>query len=768
MEYHHLLVKAQRFSSAEADIEAQEEAKMTSLGAADTTGLTMSPLMPAGDERGSTSRVDEMAFSNIAGVLPSGDRVRFERMLFRATRGNCFVRFSALSGKAVDAFGVPIPKVCFIIFYKSQAIELKIKKICDAFNCNRYDLSLLNHPKELEAIKQSNFKELNDAKTILDKNIESRTRLCAEAAKNLEEWLWIVRREKGTYHTLNLFKNDVATNLLRGRAWVLTSKIPAARAAIHHAHSALNLPNTSMLERVPAGWPTPPTHFEVNKYQVAFQEFVNTYGVPRYKEVNPALFTAATFPFLFGVMYGDIGHGTCLALGGLFLILTERFINNRMSDMMQGIYVARYMLFAMGLMAIYAGLVYNDYFSLGLNLFGSKWVYTSEEDGALATNLYSYGDPNSVYAFGVDPAWRISSNELLFANSMKMKMSVILGIFHMTFGIILKGMNAVYFRSWLDLVCEFIPMILFDIAFFGYMVILIFVKWSIDWNHRMALGSCAYDKDGVFGACQLSNTVTSCYTSSGSVCTASTLLVDMCPLQYGGTGGGCQPPNLITTLINIALSPGSVDEPMYAGQDKVQTFLLLVAFFCVPVILLAKPLYLKFTHKPAEVPKDAEAANPLIHDDVEDYSNPHGASTEVADSHGGGGHGGHGEEFNFGEIIIHQAIETIEFVLGMVSNTASYLRLWALSLAHSELAHVFWSKAMLSMITTNNPVLIFMGFAVFACVTFGVLLAMDVLECFLHALRLHWVEFQNKFYKADGYKFQPFDFKALLDKTYLD
>jgi V-type H+-transporting ATPase subunit a len=200
---------------------------------------------------------------------------------------------------------------------------------------------------------------------------------------------------------------------------------------------------------------------------------------------------------------------------------------------------------------------------------------------------------------------------------------------------------------------------------------------------------------------------------------------------------------------------------MYQGQGGVQTFLLLVAFFTVPWLLLVKPLYLKYTHKPVEHNGAAGSDNPLLAGG-EDHSSTGDAGH---DAHGGHGHGG---EFNFGEIFIHQCIETIEFVLGMVSNTASYLRLWALSLAHTELATVFWEKAMLSMIVSGNAFGIFVGYAVFAAVTIGVLLCMDVLECFLHALRLHWVEFQNKFYKADGYRFQPFDFKAIINKATLD
>ena len=122
----------------------------------------------------------------------------------------------------------------------------------------------------------------------------------------------------------------------------------------------------------------------------------------------------------------------------------------------------------------------------------------------------------------------------------------------------------------------------------------------------------------------------------------------------------------------------------------------------------------------------------------------------------------HDEHFeSFGEIFVDQMIETIEYALGSISNTASYLRLWALSLAHGQLAKVFYTMILQSAVNNSTGILsssltLIIGYVFFFGATFAVIMCMDSMECFLHGLRLHWVEFQNKFFKGDGIMFVPF------------
>jgi V-type H+-transporting ATPase subunit a len=303
------------------------------------------------------------------------------------------------------------------------------------------------------------------------------------------------------------------------------------------------------------------------------------------------------------------------------------------------------------------------------------------------------------YPFGVDPSWYHTNNELAFFNSLKMKMSVTLGVTQMLFGIMLSLFNHLFFKDYASVFFEFVPRLLFMLCTFGYMIFIILYKWTIDWSRN----------------------------SRG-------------------------PPNLIQTMINMFLAPGSVDDDvqLYPGQAGFQKFLLIVALLSVPTMLLVKPYLNNKKHQAAM----AESGH-RRHHDIEELEIEEHKDQEA--SHGGGGHG-HGP-YSYSDDMIHQGIHTIEFVLGAVSNTASYLRLWALSLAHAELSAVFWDKMMMDYgMKTGNPIMTFIGFAIWAGATFAVLLAMDVLECFLHALRLHWVEFQNKFYFADGYAFEPFTF----------
>jgi len=120
---------------------------------------------------------------------------------------------------------------------------------------------------------------------------------------------------------------------------------------------------------------TKPTLFKTNEFLFPFQEIVNTYGIPTYKEVNPALFAVVSFPFLFGVMFGDVMHGTWLVAFSSWLCWTDKSNSASLAGMMAPF---RYLLLLMGVFSLYMGLIYNDFTSMPTLIMGST-CYTEME-----------------------------------------------------------------------------------------------------------------------------------------------------------------------------------------------------------------------------------------------------------------------------------------------------------------------------------------------------------------------------------------------------
>jgi|EP00900_Chrysochromulina_parva_P008483 V-type H+-transporting ATPase subunit a len=571
----------------------------------------------------------------IAGVIERAKLGPFERVVFRATRGNMYLRHADISQRVRDPFsGDLVYKSVFIIFFSGQRSLDRLTKLCDTFGANRYNYP--PHAHQRTALLAEVQSRIDDLQKVSDHAALHRAQRLASLARQLPTWRRNALKQKAVYRVLNMWNYDLTRKCLIAEGWCPLSMCEdtqaavrrgAARSGIHGAPSIVNVIDTDE---------KPPTHFRINKFTAAFQGIVDGYGVPRCGEINPAAFTIITYPFLFGVMFGDVGHGLILLVFALYLVTNERKFNQmseeEIGDILGYPWHGRYVLLLMAAFSIYCGLIYNDTFGLMMDLFGSAY------EPPVRGESRARSAPNAVYPFGLDPAWHHTSNELAFANSYKMKLSIILGILQMLLGLLCSLLNAIHSQSELDIWCEFVPQAMFMLAIFGYLVFAIVYKWLTDW---VALAE--------------------------------------------------RPPSLISMLIAFFMQPGEVpnDAVLFPGQTTVQTCLLTVALIAVPWMLLAKPLLMRRKHQAASGYKqvgrtEADGSSRRL---IDDSSDADGAS-DASDLNGKPAHGSH--DFDFGEVMMHQLIHTIEYVLGAISNTASYLRLWALSLAHKQLSVVFY------------------------------------------------------------------------------
>ena len=626
----------------------------------------------------------------ISGVIKAEDDMKFRRMLFRVSRGRAIPSFFDLTIEN-RALQIIKERKIFIIFIqggRKSFIFQKIMNICDLFSASRFQIPHRDKlSKEIFNLQQ----EIFDTKTYL-KSVETSIKdfFKDKIGENgipgkYDLYRLYFIQEKLIF--INLNKCKLIGDFLDGEVWIPEEKYSLVQETLLKITQKDPNKLTAVLnDIIDNNKSNPPTYFKLNDFSAPFQMIVNEYGIPRYREINPGLFTIITFPFMFGVMFGDIGHGGLLTLLGAWLTLKNYEILKNYPDL-KVLVKNRYFFLFLGFFAFYNGLIYDDFFALPLGVFGSCYK-NQKKNGKIVV----IKEKDCVYPIGLDPKWYSSSNELNFLNSFKMKMSVIIGVLQMIFGLILKGINGIYFRDFVDFLFEFIPQLIFMCLLFGYMILMIYIKWGTDW--------------------------------SGDTSKAPSIISQllMLFLNMGSTG----PENNKTPLFH---------REDYSYQENFQYHALIISIICIPIMLLIKPIFEYFKFKKGEINNE----------ELENYEKNKNKITIT-------------------DLAVNQIIETIEYVLGTVSHTASYLRLWALSLAHAQLAKVFFDITLLGSIQSGNIFGMFMGFFLLANITLGVLMGMDLLECTLHTLRLHWVEFQSKFYYADGYPFIPFSFKYINDE----
>ncbi|GET88836.1 vacuolar proton translocating ATPase subunit A, putative [Leishmania tarentolae] len=626
----------------------------------------------------------------VTGVIPKERIPLLERLVYRVTRGNSIMRTDDIDKPFYNInANEPVHKSVFVVYFSAPRLRERLIKIAEANAATVYTYA--DSEQQLSRMHASLQQQVDTITQTLHQSAYRQRQVLLSIATACYEWRRAVVTEKAVFSTMNMLRFSGSTAIAQG--WAPVRSLEDIRTAIAEAEYVSGAQVATIIEELHTK-ETPPSYFKTNKITGSFQSIVDSYGTARYKEANPGVFTIITFPYLFGVMYGDVGHGIILTLFAAFLVFKEKsFEGKPLNEIFAMIFGGRYLLLLMGFFAVYMGLLYNDMFGFSIEIFASgyRWPQLPPEGpNGIVHPSFPTGrpsvKPDSPVIFGIDSAWSETENKLEFYNSIKMKCSVIIGVAQMMAGVFISLSNYLYFNDSMKVWFRFVPEVVFLSCTFGYMCVLIIVKWLTTWDNT-------HDA-----------------------------------------------PSLLETMTNFFLAPGTITLPLFSGQAALQVMLLLVSLACIPCMLCVIPYMEKKEH---DRKMEERALNPPAEGEEEEE-----------------------DDFEFSEIIIHQIIHTIEYVLGCVSNTASYLRLWALSLAHSQLSEVFWSFAFLLTVDYDNGtgVCVFFGFAVWMTATIGVLLGMESLSAFLHALRLHWVEFNNKFYAADGRPFEPFDLAESLSK----
>ncbi len=244
--------------------------------------------------------------------------------------------------------------VCLAIPTKHQADVEKILRT--------YHAEVFHIPKELPHDLGEATKEVNKQ---LKENSEKEKALCNSLKKLGEE-------NKDNLASLKETSENILTLLQAEKKIIQSGRLATVKGFVPtNKFNALNDKMNGMMDGKVLVLPNepvesekePPTRITNNRFVKPFEELTKLYGLPKYSEIDPTPLIAITFPILFGLMFGDLGHGLVLLLGGL---IVGKLIKGN-----QAMKNVCYIMAACGIGAMGAGLLFGEFF--GQKIFPPLW-----------------------------------------------------------------------------------------------------------------------------------------------------------------------------------------------------------------------------------------------------------------------------------------------------------------------------------------------------------------------------------------------------------
>jgi V-type H+-transporting ATPase subunit a len=211
-----------------------------------------------------------------------------------------------------------VDKNVFIIFAHGQQILNKIRRISESLDATLYSI---DHDNRSSQLTECNARIEDIVSVLTNTNTTLHTEL-RMISQTLSEWFVIVKKEKAIYHTMNLFEYDPARKCLIAEGWLARNDLTGVQATLRNIGETS--PGSSPIMNNLRTGKEPPTFHRTNKFTEEFQMIIDSYGIAKYQEVNPTIVAIVTFPFLFAVMFGDIGHGFIMVVAGGLMCYFEK------------------------------------------------------------------------------------------------------------------------------------------------------------------------------------------------------------------------------------------------------------------------------------------------------------------------------------------------------------------------------------------------------------------------------------------------------------